>query len=63
MQSADIEWVSVTELARRLGVSNESVYRLARANTLPGMVRLGRRVIINYGAFVEASKEPITPAA
>lgn len=58
-----IEWVSVPELARRVGVAKESVYRLARAGQLRGAVKMGRRYVVNYSAFVEASKALILDAA
>jgi excisionase family DNA binding protein len=58
-----IEWVSIPELAVRIGMAKESVYRLARAGRLRGAVKMGRRYVVNYSAFVEASRAPITPAA
>lgn len=60
---AEIEWVTVPELAERIGIAKESVYRLARVGKLRGAVKMGRRYVVNYSAFVEASKAPITPAA
>jgi excisionase family DNA binding protein len=59
----DIEWVSIPQLAERLGMAKESVYRLARAGQLRGAVKMGRRYVVNYSAFVEASRAPMTPAA
>ena len=61
--TGDIEWVSIPQLAQRLGMAKESVYRLARAGQLRGAVKMGRRYVVNYSAFVEASRAPITPAA
>lgn len=69
-----IEWIDIPELARRIGLSKEAVYRLARTDSIPGMVRMGRRLVINYSFFVTASasgsstggspsRPPITPAA
>jgi excisionase family DNA binding protein len=60
---SEIEWVTVPELAERIGIAKESAYRLARVGKLKGAVRMGRRYVVNYSAFVEASKAPITPAA
>ena len=57
------EWISVPELATRIGVSAEACYRLARAGNLPATVRLGRRYVVNYSAFVELSSSPMTEAA
>ena len=39
--SGDIEWVSIPQLAERLGLAKESVYRLARAGQLRGAVKMG----------------------
>jgi predicted DNA-binding transcriptional regulator AlpA len=58
-----VEWVNIPELARRIGLSKEAVYRLARTNAIPGLVTMGRRRVVNYTYFVEASKLPITAAA
>ncbi|MGH9105042.1 MAG: helix-turn-helix domain-containing protein [Acidimicrobiales bacterium] len=55
--------MSIPELARRVGVAKESVYRLARTGQLRGAVKMGRRYVVNYSAFVEASRAPITDAA
>jgi predicted DNA-binding transcriptional regulator AlpA len=62
-QPYKIEWVSIPELAERIGMAKESVYRLARAGQFPGAVKMGRRYIVNYSAFVAASSEPINAAA
>ena len=61
--SVDIEWVSIPQLAKRLGLAKESVYRLARTGQLRGAVKMGRRYVVNYSAFVEVSRAPMTPAA
>jgi excisionase family DNA binding protein len=55
------EWLSVPELAERIGLSKEAVYRLARAGELPGAIKLGRRYVVHYGAFLGSAG--ITPAA
>jgi len=39
--------VDVKEAARLLGVSTDTVYALAAERKLPGVVRLGRRVLIS----------------
>jgi hypothetical protein len=39
--TGDIEWVSIPQLAERLGMAKESVYRLARAGQLRGAVKMG----------------------
>lgn len=61
--TSDIEWVTIPTLAKRLGLASESVYRLARTGRLRCAVKMGRRYVVNYSAFVETSKEPINAAA
>lgn len=61
--TTDVEWVTIPTLAKRLGLSRESVYRLARAGQLRCTVKMGRRYVVNYSAFVETSREPINIAA
>jgi predicted DNA-binding transcriptional regulator AlpA len=57
------EWISIPELASRIGMSAEGCYRLARNGELLGAIKMGRRYVVNYAAYVELSKAPITPAA
>ena len=45
------EWLQIPDLAERIGLSKEAVYRLARKGQLPGAVKLGRRYVINYTVF------------
>jgi len=52
---AEIEWVTVPELAERIGIAKESAYRLARVGKLRRDVKMGRRDVVNYSAFVEPS--------
>lgn len=59
----EIEWITIPELADRIGISKYAVYRQARLNTIPGLVRMGKRIVVNWNHFVEVSKAPITPAA
>jgi excisionase family DNA binding protein len=61
--TSDIEWVTIPTLAKRLGLASESIYRLARSGQLRCAVKMGRRYVVNYSAFVETSKEPINAAA
>jgi predicted DNA-binding transcriptional regulator AlpA len=63
IESTATEFVSIPELAKRVGTSEEHLYRLARRSELPGVIRLGHRYVVNYGVFVEASRVPITSAA
>jgi len=58
---AEPEWITGPELARRLGVSAETVYKMARAGALPGGIYIGRRLVVNYTAFV-ARTEAQQPA-
>ena len=54
--------LSVEEAGKRLGIGRELAYRLAAAGQLPGVLRLGRRLVVSKAAL-EASLAPanITP--
>jgi excisionase family DNA binding protein len=56
------EWLQVPDLAKRIGLSKEAVYRLARAGELPGAVKLGRRYVVNYTVF-RAAVRATSPSA
>ena len=50
------EFVTIPELAKRVHVSSEHLYRLARINELPGCITLGHRYTVNFDVFLEQSK-------
>jgi excisionase family DNA binding protein len=45
------ELLPVSEVARRLGVSRRVCYDLVARNTLPGVVRAGRRIFVRRRAL------------
>ena len=47
------EWISVPELAKRIGMSTEGAYRQARINAIPGQIRMGKRYLIDYTEFLK----------
>jgi predicted DNA-binding transcriptional regulator AlpA len=53
------EFLSIPELARRVGMSAEHLYRLARIGKLPGAIKLGKRYTVNFDVFVEASRSSL----
>ncbi len=53
----EAEFVDVEEFARRVGVPKQSVYRAIERNQVPGVFRLGRRVTVNWSAFVAKTYE------
>jgi predicted DNA-binding transcriptional regulator AlpA len=55
--AVDAEFISVEEFARRIGVSRQSAYRAIYRDEVPGVFRLGRRVTINWPAFVAKTYE------
>jgi hypothetical protein len=55
------EFITCQELARRIHVHPETVYRQARAGQVPGSSRMGTRVFINWTCYVETTKT--APAA
>jgi predicted DNA-binding transcriptional regulator AlpA len=50
------EFLDIPVVAKRVGVSAEHLYRLARIGQLPGCVPLGRRYVVNWLVFLAASK-------
>jgi len=56
-------FITIPAVAQRVGTSAEHLYRLARIGKLPGAIRLGRRYVVNWQAFVAFSNPPMTPAA
>jgi predicted DNA-binding transcriptional regulator AlpA len=53
----EAEFISVEEFARRIGVSKQSAYRAIYRDEVPGVFKLGRRVTINWTAFVAKTYE------
>jgi excisionase family DNA binding protein len=49
------EFISVEEWARRVGVSGRSAYRAVKNNEVPGVYKTGRRILINWAAFVAST--------
>ena len=49
------EYISVEERARRVGVSGRSAYRAVKNNDVPGVYKTGRRILINWPAFVAST--------
>ena len=49
------EFISVEEWAKRVGVSGRSAYRAVKNNEVPGVYKTGRRILINWPAFVAST--------
>jgi excisionase family DNA binding protein len=47
----EIDVLTITEVARRLRVSRNSAYELARLGRIPGVLRLGRTIRVSRTAF------------
>ena len=60
-QNAEV--VSVEEAGRRLGISRGLAYRLATRGELPGVIRLGRRLVVSVVALERVLAEGQRPAA
>jgi excisionase family DNA binding protein len=45
--------MTVSEAAERLGISKASAYKYAREGNIPGVVRLGKRLLIARERFDE----------
>ena len=46
--------VTVEEAGRMLGISRQTAYNLAAEGKLPGVLRLGRRLVVGRQALVDA---------
>jgi predicted DNA-binding transcriptional regulator AlpA len=57
MSTEEAEFISVEEFARRIGVSKQSAYRAIYRDEVPLVFKLGRRVTINWSAFVAKTYE------
>ena len=53
----DAEFISVEEWANRIGISGRSAYRAVKNNEVPGVYKTGRRIVINWSAFVASTYE------
>jgi hypothetical protein len=57
--TADAEFISIPEWARRVGISDESGYKAARLGQIPGCFTIGRLYRVNWPVFVaRAGSEP-----
>lgn len=56
------EWLSIPELAKRIGLSKEAVYRLARTAELPGGVKVGRLYVVHDDVFCRAASGSLSAA-
>ena len=59
MVESDRLTLTVEEAASRLGIGRRLAYTLAAAGDLPGVLRLGRRLVVSKAAL-EASLAPIS---
>lgn len=44
--------LTVSEAARRLGLSRSGLYELCRRGEAPGMIKLGRRIVFSKVAII-----------
>jgi excisionase family DNA binding protein len=51
----EAEFISVSEWAKRVGLSRQSAYKAIERGEVPGVYRAGRRVTINWSAFVAST--------
>ena len=52
---ADLEWLSPAEAAVWLGISRNALYEAIKKEQVPGVLRIGRRILINKQALIDAS--------
>ena len=55
MTLTDVQFISIPEWGRRMGVSKDSAYKAARLGQIPGCFAIGRLYRVNWSAFVERS--------
>ena len=55
MTTFDMQFISIPEWGRRMGVSKDSAYKAARLGQIPGCFAIGRLYRVNWSAFVERS--------
>jgi excisionase family DNA binding protein len=55
--------ITVPEAAKVLGISRDAAYALARAGELPGVIRLGRRLIVAVPLLLQALGATTTNAS
>ena len=51
----EVEFISVPEWGRRVGLSRNTAYRAARLGSIAGCIHIGQRYIVNWPAFVASS--------
>lgn len=59
-KSAKCLVLSAQEVGEMLGLSEASVYRAAHAGTLPGVIRVGRRVSFSRAKIERLAEEGMT---
>jgi hypothetical protein len=52
---SDMQFISIPEWGRRMGVSKDSAYKAARLGQIAGCFAIGRLYRVNWSAFVERS--------
>jgi hypothetical protein len=53
--TTDVQFISIPEWGRRVGLSKDSAYKAARLGQIPGCFSVGRLYRVNWSAFVERS--------
>jgi hypothetical protein len=53
--ATDLQFISIPEWGRRVGLSKDSAYKAARLGQIPGCFSVGRLHRVNWSAFVERS--------
>lgn len=50
-----VEFITVPEFARRVGVARETAYRLVKRHEVPGTVKLGQTIRIRWDLWLRAT--------
>ena len=55
MTLTHVQFISIPEWGRRMGLSKDSAYKAARLGEIPGCFAIGRLYRVNWSAFVDRS--------
>jgi hypothetical protein len=53
--TTDLQFISIPEWGRRVGLSKDSAYKAARLGQIPGCFSVGRLYRVDWSVFVERS--------
>lgn len=61
-ESRGVPLMTVPEVAQLLRTTRKAIYTLVEREQLPGVVRLGRRVLVNGDVLIDFLRQSSTPS-